>query len=305
MRNISVAAKAALLGILCASAAVPSALAAVAPKDWTFTIDESAGDHAMGLTPKDVTRFSTRSSRDFPLTTIPDKMDLRDQISPIQNQAKCGSCWAFSLTATARDSLLLAGKDPGDLSQQYLVDCAENDNGCSGGYFDAADSLIRPKGAPSQADYPYTAKDGTCQNKPVKGSILAWHMIGSGSGPSTRDIEAVMTARHAPVSAVVAAGAGHWKQYSSGVYNECAAGAQMDHMINIVGWDNEGAAFDSKGSLPPGKGVWIVRNSWGATWGEKGWMRIKMTDAQGNLCSSLASVAAYFDVVESDLFQLN
>ena len=66
-------------------------------------------------------------------------------------------------------------------------------------------------------------------------------------------------------------------------------------MINIVGWDNEGASFDANGNLPPGKGVWILRNSWGTSWGDGGFMRTKMTDAKGVRCNAVAKEAAYFD----------
>jgi len=125
--------------------------------------------------------------------------------------------------------------------------------------------------------------------------ITGWHMFGEkGQGPSVEEIEAYITATGSPVSIGVAAAAGRWESYSSGIYNACASG-ELDHMINIVGWDNEGAAFDANGNLPPGKGIWILRNSWGASWGGKGYMRSKMTDSKGKRCNAVAEEAAYFD----------
>lgn len=228
---------------------------------------------------------------DFPNTIPPQKMDLRGQISPIKNQGACGSCWSFSLTATLQDLLKLSGKNL-DLSQQYLVDCATNSFGCRGGYFDAADFLVVPKGSPLATDYPYTAKDGRCKSKPVVASVVEWHMIGGSKGPTVRDIQTVMAATNAPVSITVAAGAGSWERYRSGIYDGCRS-AGTDHMINIVGWDNEGASYDKNGNLPPGKGYWILRNSWGTSWGEQGFMRSRITDSRGRRCNNVAEEAAY------------
>jgi C1A family cysteine protease len=126
-------------------------------------------------------------------------------------------------------------------------------------------------------------------------SISAWHMIGDEtSGPSVRDIETEVASSGKPVSIAIAAAAGEWEKYSGGIYNGCTAG-QLDHMINIVGWDNEGASFDADGNLPAGTGVWILRNSWGDSCGESGYMRTKMTDSKGARCNGVAEQAAYFD----------
>jgi hypothetical protein len=112
--------------------------------------------------------------------------------------------------------------------------------------------------------------------------------------PSVRDIEAYITLNNSPVAIAVAAQPGQWMSYSGGVYSSCTHG-ELDHMINIVGWDNEGAQFDANGNLPPGKGVWILRNSWGAFWGEKGYMRTRMTDGSGKACNAVAEQAAGFE----------
>jgi len=133
------------------------------------------------------------------------------------------------------------------------------------------------------------------QGQPFAAHITGWFMLGDkATGPTAKDIEAYMAKTGKPISIGVAAGTGRWQSYSGGVYNACKTG-ELDHMINIVGWDNEGAAFDSNGNLPPGKGVWILRNSWGKGWGESGYMRTKMTDAAGKRCNAVAEEAAAFD----------
>lgn len=177
-----------------------------------------------------------------------------------------------------------------------MVDNSTYALGCQGGYFDSASDLVAPRGQPLWSACPYKNGNGKCDvNLPVAAHIDAWYMLGDkAAGPAVRDIEAYMAATGKPVSIGVAAGAGRWQSYRGGIYNACKYG-QLDHMINIVGWDNEGAAFDEHGNLPPGKGVWIMRNSWGAGWGEKGYMRTRMTDAAGKRCNAAGEEAAAYD----------
>ena len=227
---------------------------------------------------------------------IPNTLDLRPNLTQIENQGSCGSCWAFSLTATHRDGHALAGKDPGRLSQEWLVDNSTEAAGCKGGYFDSANDFVQPGGQPLWSACPYKQGSGKCSSAlPLAAQITGWHMLGEkGKGPTAQEIEAYMTSSGKAISIGVAAAAGNWESYSGGVYDACVTG-DLDHMINIVGWDNEGAAFDEDGNLPPGKGIWILRNSWGKNWGEKGYMRTRMTDTSGKRCNAVAQEAAYFD----------
>lgn len=262
-------------------------------ENWTFSYSEKKV-HAKGLKKKKLVGVKHHVAKVG--LTIPDKYDLRDTgdgghrgLSRIMDQGQCGSCWAFSLTASLRDGWRLRGKDPLDLSEQYLVDCATTDAGCDGGYFDGANYLVNPLGSPSALSYPYTASNGTCK-KPepqIRASIVSWEMIEN----NPRAIESWILENHAPVSVTVAAGTGPWEMYDTGVYNGCTMG-QTDHMINIVGWDNECGKFDANGNLPPGVGKWVLRNSWGLEWGLRGWMVSKMTDAQGQRCNNVAEEVA-------------
>ncbi len=270
----------------------------------TYTIAPYESIHETGFIHKSLPKSDWESasvSAQRMSLPIPNTFDLRPELTPIQDQGQCGSCWAFSLTATNRDGHAIAdGKDPGDLSQEWLVDNSPEADGCNGGDFDSANDFIHPgqplAGSDPQGRCFYQEGAGQCPAKP-QGPVMrikAWHMLGKpGHSPSERDIEAYMTKSGKPVSVDVAAATGDWENYQSGVYNGCKMG-QIDHMINIVGWDNQGAKFGKNGNLPPGKGVWILRNSWGTSWGMNGYMLSKMTDAQGQRCNDVAEEAAYF-----------
>jgi len=263
--------------------------------EFTFTMAKDRVVHAKGFIRKDLPAYMWKSFKHMKVA-IPGAMDLRPNLTQVENQGGCGSCWAFSLTATHRDGFALGGKDPGRLSQEWLVDNSTEAAGCNGGYFDSAENFVTPGGQPLWSACPYKSGNGKCAAGLSKAAhIDGWFMIGDKTtGPTAKDIEAYMASTGKAISIGVAAGAGNWESYNSGVYNACATG-QLDHMINIVGWDNEGATFDKDGNLPAGKGVWILRNSWGKSWGEQGYMRTKMTDASGKRCNSVGEEAAAFE----------
>jgi hypothetical protein len=287
----------------------PTNSAGAPPQVRTYDV-KNQGKHAKGFRHHDgaARDYKKVDTMGFHVTqAIPDTYDLRSQLTQIEDQGQCGDCWAFSLTATNRDGHAIAGNDPGRLSQEWLNDSDPTyatqapAYGCNGGDFDAANDLL--KGQPSWNSCPYTAGANGTVNSPCaatlapasNSAITGWHMLGDATnGPSVLDIETQIANSGKPVSIAIAAGAGDWENYSSGVYNGCTDG-QLDHMINIVGWDNQGATFDANGNLPPGKGVWILRNSWGTSWGESGFMRTQMTDSTGLRCNEVAQQAAYFD----------
>ncbi len=275
-------------------------LGVAAPFVKTYEVSLTQSRHAKGFAPHNggaARSWVGHSDLEVSgMPRIPNTLDLRPRLTRIEDQGNCGSCWAFSLTATNRDGHALGSGDPGRLSQEWLVEHSPEASGCNGGDFDSADDFIKPAGQPLWKACPYDLGNGQCPAKLAPAaSILSWHMLGNPkNGPSVRDIETYMTETRKPVSIAVAAGTGDWEYYAKGVYNGCVKGP-LDHMINIVGWDNEGAKFNRKGNLPPGVGIWILRNSWGVKWGESGYMRTKMTDAKGVRCNEVAEQAAFFD----------
>jgi len=190
---------------------------------------------------------------------LPATFDWRTQVqlSPIENQASCGSCWAFSTSATFQDVKRIFGETE-DLSEQYLLSCANpSEWSCNGGFF-AHDAHKSPRGAVLASEYPYTATDSACKSGlNYRWKLTSWAYLPGGENPSVDEIKAAIY-KYGPVSIGVAADSA-FSNYSGGIF-QGSGSTQLNHAVNLVGW---------------GDGYWILRNSWGAGWGENGFMRIK------------------------------
>lgn len=241
---------------------------------------------------------------------VPGNYTLRGKAGPVEDQGSCGSCWDFALTSTLRGTWMMEGADPGRLSYNYLLNCAPTMGGCDGGDFSAADYMLSPKGAPLYgADGNYTASQGKCQQKPVASSAISYKLLGTNLDtipnaplPTFKDIAYVVGVLHRPVSIDVAVDF-TWQSYSHGVFNRCNAKTELNHMVVVEGYSCEGSVdsdgncvFDENGNLPNGVGTWTIRNSWGTSWGDNGYITMKATDKNGKRCNSVASDALYYDV---------
>ena len=295
----------------------------VASADATYSVHHHPIRHATGLVrTHQSARFiaeSPRKSFGDATTPVPGKFSMRGKAGPVEDQGQCGSCWDFSLTSVLRGSLVMANKDPGRLSFNFLLNCATEMFGCNGGDFSAASHLIgldssHLKGAPLYgSDGDYTATDGQCVSKPAAGSAAQYYFIGNdmgtfpqGMAPSFKDIAYVVGVLHKPLSIGVAVD-DTWESYGGGVYNGCSSNnpATINHMVSIEGYDCEtsvdstgNCVFDAKGNLPPGVGTWVIRNSWGPTWGDGGYMISKATSTNGDRCNAVASDALYYDLLK-------
>ena len=202
---------------------------------------------------------------------LPKVFDWRSSgLSAVENQGNCGSCWAFSIAATFQDVLKITENKAVDLSEQYLLSCNNLGYNCEeGGYFDAHDMYVAP-GAVLSADYPYTATTGTCkEGLAYPYQEKAWSYIGNQNptdGYKVPTDEELKTAiyLYGPISVAINATLQMQFHSGSGIFSACSTTTENDinHAVNLIGWNDE-------------KGAWIMRNSWGSGWGDKGFAYIK------------------------------
>merc|ERR1719327_1863353 len=104
-------------------------------------------------------------------TALPDSVDweAKGAVTPVKNQGRCGSCWAFSTTGAVEGAMQISGAKLQSFSEQQLVDCSKRNNGCHGGLMDYAFQYIESAPLELESDYPYKARDGTCKYEASKG----------------------------------------------------------------------------------------------------------------------------------------
>ncbi len=223
---------------------------------------------------------------------LPSRWDWREHggCTPVKNQGSCGGCWAFSTIGCVESVVLINDGIEMDLSEQNLISCDSECNGCGGGSI--ALNYVKEKGAVYESCDPYQGRDTICKtNCPTPVYLHDWKYIGEGgdvpflkgnsgclfkeySVPSVDDIKSAIY-HYGPVAAAVYVD-GNFQAYSGGIYNSCTD-ATPNHAILLVGWD------DSMGE----NGCWILKNSWGSDWGEDGYMYIEYG------CSNVGYSAAY------------
>ncbi|KAI7742593.1 hypothetical protein M8C21_011931 [Ambrosia artemisiifolia] len=190
--------------------------------------------------------------------SLPEFVDWRDQgaVTAVKDQGSCGSCWAFSTTGSVEGVNKIVTGDLISVSEQELVNCDTSYNqGCNGGLMDYAfEFIIKNGGIDTEDDYPYTGKDGKCDKNKKNAKVVT---IDSYEDVPVNDESSLKKAvSNQPVAVAIEAGGRDFQFYTSGIFTG-SCGTALDHGVLAAGYGTE-----------DGKDYWLVKNSWGAEWGE-------------------------------------
>ena len=203
----------------------------------------------------------------------PDSFDWRDKglVTPVRDQGMCGSCWAFSTVANLEGLYYKLKGVAVDLSEQILVDCDTYDSACNGGLMEYAFQWIKENGMETEEDYPYTGYKGSCKADPSKYidmKVTGWKKLGSSTSTwSPVDEEEIKEFLYETGPLAIALNANPLQTYSGGILDKTSSQCPVsgiNHAVTLVGYGAES-----------GVDYWIVKNSWGANWGENGYFRIR------------------------------
>lgn len=237
-----------------------------------------------GLIPRDPNYNSTSVRRvNFNVKDLPSSVDWRSKglVTPIKNQGQCGSCWSFSATGSLEGQHAKLTGNLVSLSEQQLVDCSTSfgNHGCQGGLMDNAFRYLRTVKDDTEASYPYKAENGKCKYNPATAVVGDTGYTDIPKKDEDALQEAV--ANVGPISVAMDASHLSFQMYHSGVYNPWLFCSQtkLDHGVLAVGY----------GATDDGENYWIVKNSWGRTWGMDGYFMMK----RGSNRCGIATQASY------------
>eukprot|EP01018_Ginkgo_biloba_P006562 Gb_31936 [translate_table: standard] len=214
---------------------------------------------------------------------LPESVDWREKgaVAPVKDQGGCGSCWAFSAVAAVEGINQIVTKDLISLSEQELVSCDTSYNeGCNGGLMDYAyEFIINNGGIDSEEDYPYKGIDTSCDSYRKNARVVT--IDDYEDVPANDETSLQKAAANQPISVAIEGSGREFQLYDSGVFTS-RCGTELDHGVTLVGYGSD-----------DGKDYWIVKNSWGKSWGEKGYIRMQRNIESSTGMCGIAMEASY------------
>jgi hypothetical protein len=201
---------------------------------------------------------------EFGETPLDDAIDWRTKgaVTPVKNQGQCGSCWSFSATGSMEGANFLKNGSLISMSEQQLVDCSRTkggNQGCNGGLMDLAFTYAETTQMETEAHYPYTGRDGSCSVTSKDIPLVTGFKDVKSKSPT----ELAAALQLGPVSIAVDGAALAFQLYFGGIVKHFC-GSSLDHGVLLVGMGTE-----------RNTDYWIIKNSWGSGWGEKGYIRVE------------------------------
>ena len=202
----------------------------------------------------------------------PSSLDWRKKnaVTSVKDQGQCGSCWSFSSTGASEGAWAIATGQLTDLSEEQLVECATGtkygSHGCNGGQMEGAFKYLIQNGQCALSSYPYTSgsgKSGSC-----KSCTEIAHFTSCSDVKPNDQISLKGAVAQQPVAVAIEADTRYFQSYSGGILDSTSCGTKLDHGVLIVGYGEES-----------GEKYWLLKNSWGTSWGEQGYFKILRTDS--------------------------
>ena len=195
-------------------------------------------------------------------------------VTPVKDQGQCGSCWAFSSTGALEGAHFVATGELLSFSEQHLVDCTKTCMGCNGGWQARAFVYYESHNAILEANYTYNAVDGNCAAASTQATSVSVSDYVNVTPNSVSALKAA--AAQQPVSVSIEADKLVFQMYNGGVLNSTKCVTTLDHAVLVTGYGTDATT---------GLDYWLVKNSWAASWGEAGYIRIAQTvDGDAGIC---------------------